>query len=560
MAILSVPLRRMHQVPDTANRTIQIAINGTRIFAGTILKASYTETGASSDATLFAFDDRAFLLRRNIGDPDNADYGKVGYNVIFNRNGKPDRKAGQSEFSRYDSAATWWNIEEILSYIGNYYVKPFSAMSWPDSAWNAVPASNENPGELSLSGMSVADAIDSVVQLIGNTTWCVNYDSGALVPIRMDNIATTFNIRYMTNDGDVDTWTASSISVAIDGTRGANRAVAVSGPQLTESEWNTEKDTLIDHAAPPLPLYVKRFVPDPTVNDSELGGVLPTSSTGRPWNPELIMAYTGSTDRVEDRHVIWIKHPNLPNPKQWTRLISGFEITYDPPQVLIESRVDTEDQTDFEITADANMELRITAVTLTDIHQHEESGVPKTFSYDFTEYLEQQQLIPKYQSNSVGPTDKVSDGWVADYSSTLSKITSNFARQMKRTHREVVATLDYPQAMGLGARIRLVPSGGGKSVIDPSTDPLICTGLDYYFEETQQVTIRAENTLGAAYIGLRPSVEDTEVISRWKNTRMTALVDSLRQQQRGRIDSLRQRQRSRIDSLRRPRRFGVIDS
>jgi hypothetical protein len=491
--------------------------------------------------------------------------------VIFNRGGKPDR-AG-NEFSRYDPGASWWTIGTILSYIGKYYVEKFSDLTWPDSEWQNVPRANENPGELALGGMTVAEALDSLTQLLGNTAWGVDYADGKVFPVRLDAMPQTVNIRYMVGPGEPDLWTASSVSVNIDGTRGTNRTVVVSGSQQTEAEWNTENNTLRNMPQAQNAIYRKRFVPVPTRADAKIGPALSAGATGRSWTPELITP-TGAAiglPAIEDRSVVWIKHKDTDSPGSWRLVKDGFEFIYDPPAIQFTESITYYEAEKLSRTASApkesqlalewddNLQVRITTTTLTDIHQWAEKGYAGTFNYDFSTYLEQQQLIPQYRLRSVGPDLTVHDGWFADHLPKLQAIADNYAEQSKRTHRELVATLPYPQPLYLGVQVRMVRSDGGSPPINPSTDPLICTGLDWYFEQQQELVVRAENTLGAAYVGLRPVIEDNEVISRWKNSRSPSRLGPVgfrgprANSQLGVIDSP-----SGFNGPRRQKRFGTI--
>jgi hypothetical protein len=97
----------------------------------------------------------------------------VGFDIIFNKDGIPNKDASNLDFSLFNTAV-YWTLKDILSFIFQYYISSelcvFNSALITGAWWTATPQ------HLSLIGQSATQAIDTICQLAGES-WTIIHNS-----------------------------------------------------------------------------------------------------------------------------------------------------------------------------------------------------------------------------------------------------------------------------------------------------------------------------------------------------------------------------------------------
>ena len=175
-ALVSYPANRPDNPAASMGVRARIKIGNTFLFSG-IVGSTPVEVGGSSDSMqLIMFDDKFLLQTRNIGqigigsDIVNG-FPDVGFNVVFNANGRPNKDPSELTFCT-GSGAVYWTLRDVLNFVFAWYVDSsvatVAAAEIAHSAWAAVPS------HVNLLGQNALQAIDAIAEIAG--------ESWALIP------------------------------------------------------------------------------------------------------------------------------------------------------------------------------------------------------------------------------------------------------------------------------------------------------------------------------------------------------------------------------------------
>ena len=150
------------------------------LFSG-VAGSTPVAVGESGDALqLVLFDDKFLLQADCIGEigigPDAVNgFPDVGFDVVFNRNGKPNKDPALLTFNT-GSTAVFWTLRDIQNFLFAWYVDgavaTLAAAQIAHDAWSAVPS------QVNLVGQTALQAIDAVAELAGET-WTLLPGAGA---------------------------------------------------------------------------------------------------------------------------------------------------------------------------------------------------------------------------------------------------------------------------------------------------------------------------------------------------------------------------------------------
>lgn len=587
VALISIPDLRPQAMmsQNFALNSVNIHAFGMLIFSGRIWEAKFNESANESEVDIIASDRRVELGVNAIGDPRLTDqWERIGWNVIFNRNNKPNNLDG--EIVNFSDDAEYWTINDIIEYIGKKYISNslFSSVGWHENEFASAYGSDSNPGEVDITGMTISQALDSMVNRLGSASWTIDYPTNRIRMVSSAAYNSTKYIYYAVNNSQ-PTWdTATQWSVTQDAKVARNRSVAISGNAQSEHTLSLRRGGLERDSKWNSGIYVERIVPaDYSISPSpeDDGGVIPIGGSAPgtipiggeedpaaaiiekiktrnlrslPWGTKLISrrniegdGYVTSEQYAEnpnigsdvmDRECIWV----LDASNRRMRLIAGYDISYDPPAIYLEDVIVAVDsngteleiqlsETDFS-EAEGVWDIQMTTAVRHDINAYGMSRHADGWSginIDLASYSEHTDIAPLVRLNSLVPFLDVDDsafvmqaGEEAFFNpiNELDEIASNNLGSFKMVHSELTASLPVPQLVNIGDRIIFQPLGGGNGIIG---EPVICTCVDHYFDVEQKTVVRAENQMGAAQHKMRPMSQRN--LGYWRHSSKIKLLE-----------------------------------
>lgn len=567
VALLSIPKLRPQAVVtgDLALNSVNIYAFGERIFFGKIWEVRFSESANSTQADIVAYDSRVELGVSAIGDPRNTEqWNKIGWNVVFNRGNKPNNVDG--EIVNNSDHAEYWTINDIIEYVGQKYVNNsyLSTAGWHTGEFSSLSGAATIPGEVDITGMSISDAIDMLVKRMGSVSWTIDYTTNNIKMISAESPRSHRTIFYATSNDPVSWGTSNEWNIVLDATVARNVSIAISDNVRSEHtlsyRWGgIERDYVWNSG-----IYVLRLVPSDfsfgppeeeddgiiSIGDSapgtipigggeDSGSELLSTVRSRnlkslPWSTKLVSRRNiegdGYIDKetyaenpelgseLVDRECIWI----LNGKSNRMRLISGYDISYDPPAIYLEENliaIDTSgtehdisvSQTDLGLP-EGVWDIQMTVAADHDINVYGEKT--KNISWGpgigLASYSEHDDIKPLIRMYSVLPNLNVDDSahvlqtgeeLFYDPSSKVQSIAEENLKSSELIHRELTATLPIPQLINIGDMISFLPHSAGNSVLGEN---VICTCVDHYFDIEQKTVVRAENQMGASQAKMRP--------------------------------------------------------
>jgi len=593
VALLSIPKLRPQAVGNLALNEVNIFAFGGRIFHGKIWEVRLSESAYDTNYDIIAYDSRVELGVNAIGDPRNtAQWNRIGWNVVFNRGNKPNNVGG--EIVNNSDLAEYWTINDILEYVGEKYVNnsKLSTSGWNSGEFSSLSGSSVIPGEVDLTGMTISEAIDMLVQKIGSASWTIDYGTNKIKMVSLESPGDTRVVNYAVANTPVTWGTSNEWTIVHDAKVGRNMSIAVSGNAVSEHTLSYRYGGIARDKTWKSGIYVQRFIPSDfslaPVSEGEDDGIIPIgeASPGTipigepedsdttlintiktrnlktlPWGRNLVSrrnvegngyidkeTYAGNPElgsEVVDRECIWI----LNGRSNRMRLISGYDISYDPPGIYLEEILIAVDQYDTEqeilvsqtdLGSDEGFwDIQMTVSVPHDINAF---GMEKISSgwdelgIDLASYSEHRDMVPLVRMSSLLPRIDVDDSAhviqtdeEVFYNPTnkIQSIAEGELESFKLVHRELTATLPIPQLINIGDKINFLPIGGGGSVLGES---VICTCVDHYFDIEQKTVIRAENQMGTSQSMMRPM--SSKNLGYWRYSSRIKLMEQQAQSNR----------------------------
>lgn len=187
---VSLPCESVVDRASLAGAPVYAFRNGVQVFAGVVVEADGAIARGTQDLQLNALDMRHELNAQVIGQyglgavATLGGWAGVGYDVVFNRDGVPNRSAaidpvtGVSTFDLTEDAE-WWTFDEILAFLFLWYV-PTAVMKLDRSL--LVGPYLEAAPEIDVRNMRAGAAIDAVTKTMGGT-WYPRYTATRYVPV-----------------------------------------------------------------------------------------------------------------------------------------------------------------------------------------------------------------------------------------------------------------------------------------------------------------------------------------------------------------------------------------
>lgn len=177
-AVVSFPTHYASDASPQMGQAVRLAVGGTTVFRGIVGDVPFTIGDREDAVQMLLFDDKWLLQGKIIGQigigtqpatplTDVGKYGftAVGFDVIFNKDGKPDKDPLNLDFS-HASTAVLWTLKDIMLFIFFYYVPATVATI---STTMLGTNYNRKPSHLSLAGKTALQAINDVASCAGES-------------------------------------------------------------------------------------------------------------------------------------------------------------------------------------------------------------------------------------------------------------------------------------------------------------------------------------------------------------------------------------------------------
>lgn len=171
-AVIRYPTLYAGQTSSGFGQEARLRINNTVVFRGTLGTVPFNVGVSEDEVELVLFDDKWGMQAHVIGeygtgsvDAGESGFVDVGFEVIFNKDGRPNKDPSSYEFNT-GSTAVFWTLRDIMSFLFNEYVDADVArisLSSLDSNFDNIPS------HLNLVGQNALKAVDTVARLAGQS-------------------------------------------------------------------------------------------------------------------------------------------------------------------------------------------------------------------------------------------------------------------------------------------------------------------------------------------------------------------------------------------------------
>jgi hypothetical protein len=298
-AVVSYAANRAGRAIRNMGDRAKIKIAGATVFRGVVVHGPFKVNESEDEMQLILADDKWLMAGVRIGQQGKGTQGDpageegfkdVGFNTVFNPEGKPNKLTGFLEFNT-GSTAVYWTLRDILGWIFAYYVD--AAVAAIDAAQVAHAAWDRVPSQVNLFGQTVPQAIDTLAQLAGESWALIPGDLvsayrsirpavGTLRTIRM------FPPRLGGTVAAVDQTYASDVDVALSIENCRDRVEVRSAPIVIERTYSKENGLLARVETFADKEYAARFATVVTAYSTVgLGANLTAGSNPKPWRKTL---------------------------------------------------------------------------------------------------------------------------------------------------------------------------------------------------------------------------------------------------------------------------------
>lgn len=307
-AILAYPTEYARDASPEMGRAVTVRMGGKVVFRGVLGYAPFEIDTGADEVELVLFDDKWEMRANRIGQPGIGtrpttpaeDVGRdgfadVGFEIIFNRDGMPNKDPAILDFNT-GSTAVYWTVGTALQFVFAYYIATDVARL--DAAVLST-AYARTPSHVNLVGQDALQAVQSLVDLTGES-WGLVPQSGysAFQPVR-PGAGTQRTVRLFPPTGKAAATSAGiyHADVCHVGTSVKDLAdvyQAVSAPAVKEHTYSSAgSDPLLARDATFADReYVARFKVDVTKYSAHnLGGNLSSGSKPKAWLDYLLTRY-----------------------------------------------------------------------------------------------------------------------------------------------------------------------------------------------------------------------------------------------------------------------------
>lgn len=284
----------------------RIKIGATTIFRGRIGHGPIAIGEGDDEVQIVLFDDKWAMQGRVVGQPGIGTQGTptgvagfkdVGFEVCFNKDGRPNKDPSSYDFNT-GATAEYWTVRDVLHFLFLYYVP--SSVATISATEIAHDAYELAPTHLYIVGQTALQAVDAAVKLIGET-WtlvpgtsvstfkAIRRDSGTVRKVRLFRPGGHAKVTAATEDHAQEAYVSLSIKDCKD------VFYAVSAPVVQETTYSTANELLARNTSYLDKEYQTQFRVDVSKYlTNNLGRNLSAGSKPKPWRPDLVTRMNSS--------------------------------------------------------------------------------------------------------------------------------------------------------------------------------------------------------------------------------------------------------------------------
>jgi hypothetical protein len=426
-AVIGWPQKYAQQQFSRFGQRMYITLGGAIIFRGCIGSAPITVSPGEDMVQLVCLDDKWIMSRHVIGEnginlnDDTYGFTDVGYDIVFNRDGRPDMKVGGLDFSLGPNAS-FWTYRSILYFLFEYYVDKDVAII------NTLSGSayNKKSMNINLVGQTALQAIDTIVELAGES-WGLRPTAQAseFVPVRPGGYGSKQQVKLAAPGSAQSVATATekhAASITLDNNIQNCRdyVQVVSGNDLAERTLTSTgaNPILVRDTAYKSKEYLCRYAVDVTKYESyNLGYNMTSGARPKPWMPDLVtrvktdgsgfltaaqIAATPTLEKNERAEIpVWVSLTgNIADAKLVNKgvRVNHKEATLELHSVLgVFSATAANKSEALDISASlATLGIWITCATVLETNDWSVSlEASKYLPKSFTQYIQKQDLVPE---------------------------------------------------------------------------------------------------------------------------------------------------------------------
>ena len=307
-AVISYPAAFAVDADPELGKEARLKIGGKTVFRGVVGQGPFDIGPDSDEIVLVLFDDKWLIASKTIGqigvgtqgDPaGTTGFKDVGFEVIFNRDGRPNKDPASIEFNT-GSTAVYWTCKTIMQFLFGYVDATVATL---DDDLLSGDGYARIPTHVNLIGQQVHQAIDTVAQLAGESWGLVPGSAKSeFIPVRpgsgTQRTVRLFKPKAGARSTSSNKYHAVRCSVPKSIRSSRDLYQAVSAPIVKEhtyssvageEEGDPEDPLLLRAASFADKSYAARFYVDVTkYADYNLGSSLSAGSTPKPWLAHLV--------------------------------------------------------------------------------------------------------------------------------------------------------------------------------------------------------------------------------------------------------------------------------
>ena len=551
-AVVTYPSEAADNTTRQMGSKAVIRIGGVPVFRGIVARGPFSVSPDSDEVKIAMICDKWLLRGRRIGQYGIGTQGEpagtegfkdVAFEVIFNRDGKPNKAPGALEFNT-GSTAIYWTLKDCMRFIFAHYV-PDSVATLDAGVLNH-DSYTRTPSHLTLLGQTACQAIDTVAELAGES-WalvagnsasefrCVYPGAGTARIVRLfaahgraqataatEAHATESNVP-LTVENCVDKYQARSAHIVKETTYKSYGTYALLKRSTT---FKSKK-------------YVTRFEVDVSkYEDNGLGKNLSAGSTAKPWLSNLctrintagdwgLTAYELQTTPALLKNkpfdlTLWISEDATVDAPVWKICTGGFRVDTKYGKVDIESKIevrrDKGDGTrELEIKDWTKAGIAMTVATVLELQEVVESTPAAYLAEPVTEIIEKSDLVPERRQNIWLPNlsstdphmilkliseDGTTEEKYVDVTARLTEAVTSAIARTPKVETPIDLTMDFFPIWQIGDRITIQGRNTG------ATGDEVIIALAFNVHEAFVTKIQASNVMKAVdpdkFIARRP--------------------------------------------------------
>lgn len=537
-AVISYPAHYAADAAPEMGKGVRIEVAGRTIFRGVVGDGPFAVGDNTDELQLILYDDKWLMSRRTIGEPGVGTmptgvpgfhgFNDVGFDVIFNRDGKPNKDPDplKRDFIT-DSTAVYWTLKNVLDFIFHYYIDATDAQL---NTSVLSPDYDRKPTHLNLVGQNALQAVDVVVQHAGESWGLIPglaYSSFTPVKPGAGTLRQVYFFKPKSHgrSDSATTWHVKDGKSSLSIRDCKDTYKSMSGPILKEHTYTNIGDfpLLVDNTTflDPTKEHVRQFKVDVTnYTAHELGLSLVAGSKPKKWHGELITRLNATQDAYVTRLQL-LSDPTLrsndrmPKPFLWVsadgkeanaRLCTGgFRLNTEHGTIEFKSKLDlwpaVGDKAE-PVTIGNWLVVGIWLTIVTNI------GLPKTSETDvsvsylpkhFTQLIIKHDLIPEKRgvvwlpkmggNNNVVDMVSLCDEEYVDVGSQLDEMLDGAIAQTPAIESPLELDFPFMPELNIGDRI----SVQGRTFALSGNE--VVTQISYDIHEAYDVHVKATNVL-----------------------------------------------------------------